>query len=178
MLAACSGGGGGNDAGPDVLGGPDSSSDVGVATDADADVFVAPVLDACVPVEGGAACDPAHVPCGTSSCTAGSQFCCIQSDAGSFTCDPTSMPTQCQMMMTAGTTEYCDEAANCPDAELCCGYVGGGGGYSTSCQASCQGTAIQFCHGNAECGSNGPCVVQHCRGVLVETCGGLLECPP
>ena len=89
-----------------------------------------PILDACVAIEGGLACDPAHIQCGpTLSCTAGAQFCCIQNEAGAFTCDVDA--AQCMtgmgMMGVVGTKMYCDEAANCPNGELCCGFVGGAG---------------------------------------------------
>jgi len=175
-LAACGGGGNSGDAGSDATT-KDSSVD-GMPSDANTgDAGHLPILDACVPIDGGLACDPAHVKCGTMDCTAGSQFCCITSEAGTFTCDMTSMPMQCQgMMMAEGTAMYCDEAANCPDAGVCCGFIGAGGGYATSCQPSCEGNAIQFCHGSAECAS-GTCVGQTCNGTYVETCGALLECP-
>ncbi len=168
-----------SDAGPDAAteDSPsitDAYTDAGPSMDADAHVVL---LDACVPIEGGLACDPGHIQCGTSSCIPGSQFCCITNDASTFACDQTSMPMQCMGMMNSeGTTMYCDEAANCPDAQVCCGFVGTGGGYATSCQPSCGGNAIQFCHGSAECAS-GTCVGQNCNGVHVETCGALSECP-
>lgn len=174
LAAACGGGGSGADGGLDATSDapPDAAADIG------------PILDACTAIEGGAACNPAHVKCGpTLSCAAGSQFCCIANEAGTFACDPVDagmmmMMMQCQgMMMSEGTTMYCDEAANCPNSELCCGFVGTGGGFATSCHPSCGGNAVQFCHGNAECGSSGPCIGQMCNGVFVETCGGLIECP-
>jgi hypothetical protein len=173
------------DAGPSDSTAQDSPADntaVDGGQPGDADAHV-PVLDACVAIEGGLACDPAHITCGTKQCTAGSEFCCIAlADAGMmmmmmgpFTCDTDAM--QCQMMMSQGTVAYCDEAANCPDNEVCCGFIGGNGGYATSCQPSCGGNAIQFCHGNAECAS-GTCVGQTCNGEYIETCGALIECPP
>ncbi len=184
---ACSSGNDVGDAGPGDSTAQDSPgdsatvdvADAGQTGDADAHV---PVLDACVPIEGGLACDPTHVTCGTTQCTAGSEFCCIElTDSGMmmmgmpYTCDTTAM--QCQMGMTQGTVAYCDEAANCPNAQVCCGFIGGNGGYATSCQPSCEGNAIQFCHGSAECAS-GTCVGQTCNGEYVETCGALVECPP
>jgi hypothetical protein len=180
FLLACSDDTTTSDAGADATA-SDASAD-SAPVDAGSDVHLSdaaegggPILDACVAIEGGHPCDPAHITCGTTSCTAGSQFCCIQNDAGTFTCD--TMTTQCQTMMVSGTTMYCDEAANCPDAEVCCGFIGAGGGYATSCQAACAGNAIQFCHGSAECAS-GSCVGRTCNGVYVETCGALVECPP
>lgn len=166
LLVGCSGGGGA-DAGPDAT-----------ASDAPSgDGYVAPILDACSPIEGGAACNAGAVPCGTKSCTAGTQFCCIND--GGTTCDPVEggMPPPMGGYCAGATKAYCYEAANCPNNELCCGFVGTGGGYATTCQPTCSGNAVQFCHGSAECGSNGPCVGQMCNGVFVETCGGLLECP-
>lgn len=177
-LLACGGGDSSNDdAGQDATQ-PDAGDDGGAldASPSDAGEGGGPILDACVAVDGGAPCDPAHIQCGTTECTVGSQYCCIANDAGSFTCDTTS--TKCQgTMMSPGTSMYCDEAANCPDAQVCCGFAGSAGGYATACQPSCGGNAVQFCRGSAECAS-GPCVVQHCNGVDVQTCGGLIECPP
>jgi hypothetical protein len=183
---ACSSGNDANDAGPGDSTAQDSpadnsASDGGQPSDADAHV---PLLDACVAIEGGLACDPAHIACGTTQCMAGSELCCIEREAGmmmmmmmqgQFTCDTDAM--QCQGMMSQGTVAYCDEAANCPNEEVCCGFIGSNGGYATSCQPSCEGNAVQFCHGSAECAS-GTCVGQTCNGEYVETCGALLECPP
>jgi hypothetical protein len=109
-----------------------------------------------------------------------SSFCCVAPalammmmtpDASVFTCDVMAM--QCQ----GNTVATCDQAANCPSGQVCCGFVGPGGGYATSCQPTCEGNAVQFCRGTEECAA-GSCVVQTCSGVLVETCGGLTECPP
>ena len=178
---ACSGDNtNGQDSGPDVTQGDVVAQDVAIQDSGPPDVNEAgPILDACAPIEGGAACDPAHIQCGaTLSCTAGSQFCCIANEAGTFMCDSVAMPTMCQgNMMAPGTAMYCDEAANCSDAGLCCGYFGSGGGFASSCRSSCPLSALQLCHGNAECGSNGPCIGQTCHGVYIETCGGLAECP-
>lgn len=184
-FAACSGDNNGQDAGPDATGNDVQGQDVvmqdgGVQDSGPADTYVAPVLDACTPIEGGLACDPAHIKCGGAlNCNAGSQFCCIANEGGTFACDSVTMPSTCVgNMMSPGTGQYCDEAANCPEAGLCCGFFGSGGGFAASCQSSCPINALQLCHGNAECGSNGPCIGQTCKGVYVQTCGGLPECAP
>jgi hypothetical protein len=180
-FAACGGGDNTSDAGSDATT-SDAPSDGLNASDA-ADSHV-PVLDACVAIDGGAACDPGHVVCGSTKCTAGVQLCCIED--GGFTCvavdaggggPPPPPPPPPGGACSGGTKAFCDEAANCPDAEVCCGFVGSGGGYATSCQPSCPGLAIQFCHGSAEC-VTGTCVGQTCSGEYVETCGPIAECLP
>lgn len=175
LLPACSSGDNTTDGG-----GSDSATDGTVIYDVAADT--PPILDACVAVPDGAACDPANVVCGTKTCPVATQFCC--DNDGGFTCDPIDgggmgPPPPPPGGNCAGATQtFCDEAANCPNNQLCCGFVGAGGGYATTCEPACTGNAVQFCHGNAECGSGGPCVVQTCHGVTVQTCGGLTECPP
>lgn len=73
-----------------------------------------------------------------------------------------------------GTTMVCDEAADCPSGQICCGFVGNGGGFATKCQTSC-GTGLQFCHGSAECLSGTCTITPNCHGVTIETCNGI--CP-
>ncbi len=171
FMACSSGDTSGGDAGDattqDVVGNNDAANDAG-GND------TGPTSDACVPADGGLACDPAHVTCGTKACDAGTQFCCI-SDAGTkFTCDNLSADGGIPTNVCAGSTkDTCDEAANCPAGQICCGFVGPGGGFSTACQTSC-GTGLQFCRSSTECKA-GVCTVQLCRGVTIETCGSL--CP-
>jgi len=169
VLLACSSDSNPNDGGLDATQGADSEADGGSDAPADASPKV------CVPVEGGLACDPAHIACGALLCDAGAQICCINDGGAKETCTvppPTDggkpPPNSC-----TGTKMACDEAADCPSGQLCCGFVGGGGGFATACQTSC-GTGLQICHGSAEC-VTGECVVQQCRGVTIETCGNL--CP-
>ena len=175
FFPACGGGDTSNgDAGDATTGNdvsnPQQDSAVEAASDAGADV----TSGACVPVEGGLACDPAHITCGAKMCDAGTQFCCITDGGAKLVCDNLTADGGIPTNVCAGSTKAtCDEAANCPQGQVCCGFVGSSGGFSTSCQTSC-GTGLQFCRGSAECKS-GQCTVQQCRGVTIETCGSL--CP-
>ena len=175
---------GGDSTGGDAGGGDATTDGEGVdgaASDgaSDASDASAPKPDGCVPVEGGLACDPGHVTCGTTSCDLAKQFCCIDDGGASLTCDddppdsgggppPPPPPNGC-----TGTKATCDEAADCPSGQICCGFVGIGGGFATACETSC-GNGLQFCRGSAEC-VKGDCVVQTCQGETVETCGSF--CP-
>jgi hypothetical protein len=167
MLAACSGDDStATDSGIDATQG-DASNDVVTTPDAGSD---APVVkgDACVPIEGGLSCDPAHIACGSASCTVGKQVCCIADGGAKETC------TNLGANICPGLTKSnCDEAADCDGGNVCCGFVGPTGGFNTACQPSC-GTGLQFCHGTAEC-VTGTCTLMQCRGVTVETCGSF--CP-
>ena len=169
-----------------ACGGDDTGNDAGDATTTDAegtDVVVsdagsdgvAPGPDGCVPIADGAACDPGHVTCGSTSCDLTKDVCCVADGGAKFTCTvprPTDggkpPPNAC-----TGTEAFCDEAADCPAGQVCCGFVGATGGFATSCATSC-GTGLQFCHGNAECVS-GTCTAQPCRGETIETCSSV--CP-
>src|SRR5689334_13184712 len=132
LLGACGGDATNEDGGADATQGTDSGgSDVVTGND------VAPKLDGCVPIEGGLACDPAHIACGSALCDAGAQVCCINDGGASQKCTippPTDggkpPPNAC-----TGTKMACDEAADCPTGQLCCGFVGQSGGFNTTCQA-------------------------------------------
>lgn len=173
IILAC---GGGGDDSTNADGGLDSAAnDVSTndATDASSS-DAAPANDgACVPVDGGLSCDPGKVTCGNASCDLAKQFCCIDDAGAKQTCDnypPDSgppPPNGCN-----GTKVDCDEAADCPSGQVCCGFVGAGGGFTTSCHQGGCGTGIQMCRSTNECAS---CLVQTCRGVTMETCSAL--CP-
>jgi hypothetical protein len=176
IIGACGGDSTNGDAGPDATQGNDAGSDV-VGTDASADV-TGDVDKTCVPVEGGLPCDGLHVACGNSECDAGSQICCVTSNGTKEACavpPPTDggkpPPNTC-----AGSKMACDEAADCPNGQVCCGFVGpiDAGGFNTTCQTSC-GTGLQFCHGSAECVTGTCTVTPNCHGVTIETCGSF--CP-
>ena len=173
-FTACSGDdSAGGDAGPDATNDgegidvvvPDGASDGG------ADAPSKP--DGCSPIDGGFACDPGRVTCGATSCDLAKQYCCITSDGGKDTCTNNPPDSGTSNLCVGGTKAFCDEAADCPNGQICCGFVGPMGGFTTSCQASC-GTGIQFCRGSAECTSDS-CVAQTCRGESIETCGAF--CP-
>ena len=174
LLLACGGDDGSTDGGADATQGTDGAQGNDASADAPSD-GTAPGPDGCVPVEGGLACDPGHVTCGTTPCDVATQFCCITDGGAKQTCDtdPPDSGKPPPATCTTGSKAFCDEAADCPSGQLCCGFVGAGGGFATTCAASC-GTGIQFCRGSAEC-TSGSCVVQQCRGENVETCGSF--CP-
>ena len=173
-LGACGGDSTNDDAGADATQGTDSGSDV-ATNDSGSDST--PTSDACVPVDGGLACDGLHIACGNNLCDAGAQVCCINDGGTKETCTVAPVtdsgkpppPNAC-----TGTSMTCDEAADCPSGQICCGFVGSAGGFATKCQTSC-GTGLQFCHGSAEC-LTGECTVQtQCHGVTIETCSAF--CP-
>lgn len=129
----------------------------------------------CVPIDGGLPCDPGHVACGAATCDTSKQVCCFADGGAKATCT-TPRPTdggKPPANACVGTEAFCDEAADCPAGQVCCGFVGSTGGFATSCATSC-GTGLQFCHGNAECVS-GTCTAQQCRGETIETCSSI--CP-
>lgn len=116
---------------------------------------------ACVAPEGGAACDPGRIACGTGSCDTSTQVCCWGD--GGIACAP----------LDAGSCfveQACDETADCRSG-VCCATSPDL--LATACLPSCAGAYAQICRSNTECGSaqTGPgseqCVVQTCPyGVL------------
>ena len=170
-LGACGNDSTKDDAGADATQGTDSGSDVVTQNDSGSDAGP----KSCVPVEGGLPCDGLHIACGSLQCDAGSQVCCIADGGAKETCTPVQQdggkppPNVC-----TATKMACDEAADCPSGQICCGFVGSSGGFATSCQTSC-GTGLQFCHGSAECTSGQCTVLPQCHGVTIETCGSF--CP-
>lgn len=174
LLGACGGDSTKDDGGTDATQGTDAASDV-TNNDTGTSDAGTDVNKTCVPVEGGLPCDGLHIACGSSLCDAGAQICCINDGGAKETCAiPQSDGGKPPPNACTGTKMACDEAADCPSGQVCCGFVGIAGGFATSCQTSC-GTGLQFCHGSAEC-MTGSCVVQpSCHGVTVETCSSF--CP-
>src|SRR5438477_4852138 len=85
-LGACGGDSTTDDGGTDATtneGGTDAATDVGT-NEAASDASTKP--DVCIPLDGGAACDPAHVVCGNLLCDAGAQVCCINDGGAKETC--------------------------------------------------------------------------------------------
>ncbi|WP_394833792.1 hypothetical protein LVJ94_45530 [Pendulispora rubella] len=133
--------------------------------------------------------DPGLVSCGSSSCSAPAQYCCIRPDGGTQSCNDVNGGGgrdgggggNC----ANGTRIECDEAVDCADAgspQVCCvrlaGGLSGSGEVGNRCQstANCaraaQGTGRHACKTNGDCGDAGACVTQSCRGRTVRTCGG------
>jgi hypothetical protein len=130
--------------------------------------------DACVPTEGGKACSPGTVGCGTdASCAVPANFCC-DTDT-SETC------VAAGGTCTGGTEISCNEAADCPTAgDICC--ILSTGLTKSSASVSCQPGPIcpksttgetiassQICRSDKECAS-GKCQFWSCAGNVLQTC--------
>jgi hypothetical protein len=109
--------------------------------------------------------NPNVIACGSQQCNAATQVCCqTLNDAG---CQAPDAPCQ-------GVKSACDEAADCPGAEVCCAAQLGFGG--AACDTACTGQERQLCKTNAEC-ADGPCYVNTCTGGRkVQSCSKLPGC--
>ena len=168
-----SGGGGDDAADVDALEGdasmppsdatpPEGSTDAGtVAKDA-----ASSGASSCQTPEGGLACDPGVVACGSTACSTASSFCCVGGGQGGTgeVCSPfngASCPS-------SALTVACDETADCTGAVCCEQNAGLGAAGPTQCLASCPSGWFQVCKSNTECGakhdggSPGRCVRQTC----------------
>lgn len=122
--------------------------------------------------EGGRPSDPGVVACGvatTCSPTPG-EFCCVDVDGGFIGCGPGPSLSFCMGKFQ----EHCDESADCDAGvpECCVSFGGPVDPPGTACRTSCAG-GVQVCKTSAECKNGMPCVVQTCRGQLLETCGAI-----
>jgi hypothetical protein len=106
--------------------------------------------------EGGVASDPGVVPCGTSTCTTSTNYCCVSGgDGGTQSCVAYNGGT-------CGTGSFkigCNESADCMSGVCCQTILGIAMVGSTSCMPSCtygptQTTYYQTCRTDAECGVN------------------------
>jgi hypothetical protein len=129
----------------------------------------------CVVPDGGMACTPHSVACGSTPCTTPTDVCC----ANGFTMGvPTTGTCQASTTCGLGSTEVaCEEAADCPSGQLCCETpptLGGGPGTQT-CSGACPAPSYQLCRSNTECSGGAHCVPQSCPNGLspydVEACG-------
>jgi hypothetical protein len=117
-----------------------------------------------IPVpEGGAPSDPGQVPCGATSCTTSTQFCCKGTgDGGTATCDSYNSGT----CPTTSIQVQCNEAADCMGG-VCCQALQYGP-HSATCMPSCGTANFQVCRTDGECGAMSDagaakrCVVQTC----------------
>jgi len=112
--------------------------------------------DASLPLEDGASpqqdsgATPGTLECGSTTCTVGSQQCCI-TGAATATCIDAS--AQCQ-----GLPVTCDGPEDCPaETPICCARLGGGG-RGIRCVASCNAT--QLCNVDSDCPSGERCCGQ------------------
>jgi hypothetical protein len=114
---------------------------------------VVSVPETSVPETGGGGDD---VYCGSATCTAPQQYCCVtgagQGLTPSYKCQ--SGQGNCGGGASPGTSVHCDKTADCPGGEVCCGSDFNGSYSDVSCQASCNGSGqgfmqVQFCDPNA-----------------------------
>jgi hypothetical protein len=160
------GGGGSPDAADAVA--PDSTPPDGASPDAAPQEGGSP--------DGGLPPNPGVLACGSTTCTAPGQECCLGGGPDAGTCiQPPNL--QC----TTGPTQQCQETGDCPRGQVCClgTEAAANGAYETLCMTSCQASA-QACRTTAECVNGGQCVaVPNCRGRgwLVEYCTGA-SAPP
>jgi hypothetical protein len=115
---------------------------------------------ACLVPEGGASCTPGTVPCGSSSCSTATDYCCAASDGGG-TCNPNDAGT-----CASGVKVACNEAADCPSGSVCC-QLDAYGPHSAMCETSCPTGYFQVCRTDSECGTSAStdthtCIVQLC----------------
>jgi hypothetical protein len=101
--------------------------------------------------------NPGLVTCGTDDCTIGKQECC-----------PFEKPPAC--LTTCGHHQrLCDETADCPKGQQCCGFAGSSGGAMAACSdKECTSLsyagpdsskpAEQLCKVDAECKKDMQCV--------------------
>ena len=123
----------------------------------------------CTPLSGGLPCDPGKIFCGSKSCDAKSEDCCVDTHTGSATCAPKGT---CSGSTTAGLG--CDEAADCAAGEVCCFTASGVTPTGSLCQTGpCPlGDFSQSCRGTEECAA-GNCVEGSCSGYKIQTCGAI-----
>ncbi len=90
---------------------------------------------------------PPTISCGTTSCNASTQACCVTQAGGS--CIAKGAPCQ-------GGTLACSSKASCTGANVCCGEFSGTSG-SATCKPSCGAMGIQLCAVDAECTAPATC---------------------
>ncbi len=106
-----------------------------------------PPRDGSVPPSPSVDGSVAVISCGTASCNAASQECCVTQ--GGAAC--IAKGDDCQ-----GGTLSCSGKASCAGASVCCAQFNGSTG-GASCQPSCAPGTIQLCGTNAECTAPATC---------------------
>lgn len=95
-----------------------------------------------------------NIPCGATTCRAGSQLCCLGGSA-TLSCVPANDPAAC-----SGVSAACANASNCPASQVCCFSFST---LSTSCTSAalCGISGVTACATSAECPTSAPncCVV-------------------
>jgi hypothetical protein len=114
-------------------------------------------------------------PYDTTVCNTGQDCCSTPNGDGGFTLACVNGGS-----CNNGVLRTCDEAADCPTAEVCC-YEQQGNNLAAGCHGDCNGgggTRFQACSSTTECLS-GTCAIHACdAGGSVETCKGIPNiCP-
>lgn len=123
--------GGGDDAGPDVsVGGDDGGALDAAGDDVPADAGSGDGSAEVVLV-------PGEVPCGSKTCEANKESCC----AAVVTLG---LPACTTVPCLTGVSFACDEPADCPSGQVCCGQVGlVSGFYQVACRDTCDPNLAQ-----------------------------------
>ncbi len=89
------------------------------------------------------------IPCGETTCTEGSEMCCI---GGS---DPWCDTNQCS---AAIARLECDDSSDCPGGRCCYTNISAANAFWTGCMPECTGSFdTQVCHESAECDNGELC---------------------
>ncbi|MBI2395639.1 MAG: hypothetical protein HYV09_39100 [Deltaproteobacteria bacterium] len=95
---------------------------------------------------------PAPITCGTASCDAATQECCLAIAGGG------SMSCTAKGACSGGVTLACTRSADCASGEVCCFRATGGTSAGAKCQADCTGRgAIRLCTTDADCATGERC---------------------
>ncbi|CAN5314117.1 hypothetical protein BH09MYX1_BH09MYX1_15480 [soil metagenome] len=125
------------------------------------------------PGDGGTT--PGQVSCGNTSCNTTNEECCVRFAAdggadGGFGLSRACIAKngQCQ----GGAKAECDEKADCPNAQVCCLELSGGGGAGAKCQSDCGKQGVQLCKTTPECTNDGgACTTYTCPGNnVIQSC--------
>jgi hypothetical protein len=123
-----------------------SSSDAATSADAGADVVVT------IPPGAG-------ISCGTATCKAGSETCCIEGPGRSCTTGTTGSCSGPVFRLE------CDDAPDCAGKQCCFANFLQSAIGATMCIDDCMGFgAIQVCKQAADCKNGGPCRAYACAG--------------
>jgi len=115
---------------------------------------------------GAAATDPGKVGCGSETCGVPAQVCCEQPGPGSEAC---ASGTSCGDNGNAGEI-HCDEPADCPVGQKCCGTIGLNSALDASCAPTCGEGTFQRCKTSADCAGES-CASKHCVSHTLPICG-------
>jgi hypothetical protein len=155
-----SGGGSGNGGGSASGAGTIPTGDGGTGASADGGSSSGGMMTVtCQSPDGGSACDPGEVTCGSTKCQTSQTSCChVAGDAGTDTCvGPNGA--------CAGTLTRCNETSDCADGLVCCDSYG-----TTTCAASCGPYGSQACRSDSECGLQADAGAA--KKCILQTCGG------